>query len=87
MLRAPVPLVVIGARSTHLAVVAQALLVTLLWSSSFVLIKLGLRDLDLAPLSFAGLRYSLAAGLLLPLAWQQLRTVESWSTDRRLLAA
>jgi drug/metabolite transporter (DMT)-like permease len=44
--------------------------VTLLWSSSFVLIKLGLRDFDLAPLSFAGLRYSLAAAILLPLAWR-----------------
>ncbi|HSM49791.1 MAG TPA: DMT family transporter [Thermoanaerobaculia bacterium] len=43
---------------------ALALFVTFLWSTSWVLIKLGLRDL--APLSFAGLRYVLAALLLLP---------------------
>jgi drug/metabolite transporter (DMT)-like permease len=43
----------------------QALLVTFLWSTSWVLIKFGLRDLP--ALSFAGLRYLLAAVCLLPL--------------------
>ena len=47
---------------------AQALLVTFLWSTSWVLIKIGLQDLVLPPLTFAGLRYVLAALLLLPLA-------------------
>ncbi len=42
-----------------------ALLVTFLWSTSWVLIKLGLRQ-SLPPLSFAGLRYSLAFVLLIP---------------------
>lgn len=51
----------------------QALLVTLLWSSSWVLIKVGLDELDLAPLSFAGLRYVLAAIVLLPVALPALR--------------
>lgn len=51
---------------THLAAVALALFVTLLWSSSWVLIKWGL--VDIAPLPFAGLRYGLAALLLLPIA-------------------
>ncbi len=41
----------------------QALLVTVLWSTSWVLIKVGLSD-DLPPLTFAGLRYTLAAALL-----------------------
>lgn len=41
----------------------QALLVTFLWSTSWVLIKIGLSD-DLQPLTFAGLRYTLAAVLL-----------------------
>jgi drug/metabolite transporter (DMT)-like permease len=41
----------------------QALLVTFLWSTSWVLIKIGLSD-DLQPLTFAGLRYTLAAALL-----------------------
>ena len=44
--------------------VAEAVLVTFLWSSSFVLIKIGLRD-TLPPLSFAALRYSLAFVCLL----------------------
>ena len=43
-----------------------ALLVTLLWSTSWVLIKLGLRQ-SLPPLTFAGLRYMLAFLCLLPL--------------------
>jgi len=42
-----------------------ALLVTFLWSTSWVLIKLGLRQSP-PPLSFAGLRYSLAFLLLIP---------------------
>lgn len=41
----------------------QALVVTILWSTSWVLIKLGLGD-DLRPLTFAGLRYTLAAAVL-----------------------
>lgn len=51
---------------THLNAVALALFVTLLWSSSWVLIKWGL--VDIAPLPFAGLRYALAALLLAPIA-------------------
>jgi len=38
--------------------VAQALLVTFLWSTSFILIKWGL--LEIPPLTYAGLRYGLA---------------------------
>ncbi len=44
-----------------------ALFVTFLWSTSFVLIKLGLRQ-DIPPLMFAALRYMLAFLVLLPLA-------------------
>lgn len=50
---------------SHPGAVALALLVTLLWSSSWVLIRWGLDDEGLAPLSFAALRYALAALLLL----------------------
>jgi drug/metabolite transporter (DMT)-like permease len=46
--------------------VLQALLVTFLWSTSWVLIKIGLQDIP--ALTFAGLRYSLAFLCLLPLA-------------------
>ena len=44
----------------------QALFVTLLWSSSWVLIKVGLEAIP--ALTFAGLRYVLATLLLLPFA-------------------
>jgi len=44
----------------------QALLVTFLWSTSWVLIKLGLKS-SLPAITFAGLRYSLAFLCLLPL--------------------
>ena len=52
--------------SPHVKAVCQALLVTLLWSSSVVLIKIGLADIP--PLPFAGLRYTLAFLCLLPFA-------------------
>jgi drug/metabolite transporter (DMT)-like permease len=51
-------------RSPHLRAVLQAFLVTFLWSTSWVLIKIGLRDIP--ALSFAGLRYTLAFLCLLP---------------------
>ncbi|MFC2030183.1 DMT family transporter [Chloroflexota bacterium] len=53
-------------RDSHLGAVLQGLLVTFLWSLSWVLIKVGLQDLP--ALTFAGLRYSLAFLILLPLA-------------------
>jgi len=49
--------------------ILQALLVTFLWSTSWVLIKISLKDIP--PLTFAGLRYSLAAILLLPAMFRQ----------------
>lgn len=50
----------------HRRAVLQALFVTFLWATSWVLIKIGLRDIP--ALTFAGLRYFLAFTLLLPLA-------------------
>jgi drug/metabolite transporter (DMT)-like permease len=67
---------------------AETLLVTVLWASSWVLIKVGLADLDLRPLSFAGLRYALAATLLIPLAWRAInraRRSSDGGPDRRLV--
>lgn len=49
----------------HRLAVLQALLVTFLWSTSWVLIKFGLQDIP--ALTFAGLRYMLAFLCLLPL--------------------
>jgi drug/metabolite transporter (DMT)-like permease len=48
----------------HLLHVLQALLVTFLWSTSWVLIKIGL--VDIPALTFAGMRYALATLVLLP---------------------
>jgi len=45
--------------------IMEALLVTVIWSSSFVVVKFGLETLG--PLTIAGLRYSLGALALLPL--------------------
>lgn len=50
---------------SHLNAVLTALFVTVLWSSSWVLIKWGLADIR--PLAFAGMRYALAALLLAPI--------------------
>jgi drug/metabolite transporter (DMT)-like permease len=50
----------------HSRAILQALLVTFLWSTSWVLIKIGLEEIPALP--FAGLRYTLAFLFLLPLA-------------------
>ena len=52
--------------SPHSRAVLQALFVTFLWSTSWVLIKIGLADIP--ALTFAGLRYTLAFLCLLPFA-------------------
>ncbi|MDX1600633.1 MAG: DMT family transporter [Anaerolineales bacterium] len=53
-------------QKSHRKAVLQALFVTFLWATSWVLIKIGLREVP--ALTFAGLRYFLAFLLLLPLA-------------------
>jgi drug/metabolite transporter (DMT)-like permease len=50
--------------SPHWRAILQALLVTFLWSTSWVLIKFALDEIP--PLTFAGLRYTLAFLILLP---------------------
>lgn len=63
----------------HIKTILQALLVTLLWSSSFVIIKLGLDEIP--PILFAGLRYFLAFVVLLVISMskQKLEEVKSFS--------
>lgn len=51
----------------HLRTVWLALFVTVLWSSSWVLIRWGLDGEGLEPITFAALRYGLAAAILM--AW------------------
>ncbi len=52
-------------RHSHWRAILLALLVTFLWSTSWVLIKIGLKA-SLPAITFAGLRYSLAFVCLLP---------------------
>ena len=52
--------------SSHRTVALQALFVTFLWSTSYVLVKIGLREIP--ALTFAGIRYGLAFFVLLILA-------------------
>lgn len=52
-------------RPSHARAVWTALFVTMLWSSSWVLIRIGLDDEELPPLTFAGLRFTVAAMVLL----------------------
>lgn len=51
--------------SRHTIAILQALLVTFLWSTSWVLIKIGLNDIQIPAITFAGLRYGLAFLILL----------------------
>ena len=51
-------------RQSHLAAIATALSVTFLWSTSWVLIRWGLDSESLEPLTFAAIRYGLAAVVL-----------------------
>jgi drug/metabolite transporter (DMT)-like permease len=59
----------------RLVAAAETLLVTFLWATSWILIKVGLDDLDLQPVSFAGLRYALAAAILAPLGLRAIHAV------------
>ena len=65
---------------SHSIAVVQALFVTFLWSTSWVLIKLGLQEIP--ALTFAGLRYSLAFLILLPFLFrhQQLQVIRNLSS-------
>jgi drug/metabolite transporter (DMT)-like permease len=53
-----------GGAPSHRTAVALALLVTFLWSTSWVLIRWGLEGEHVPPITFAGLRYALGAAVL-----------------------
>ncbi len=57
--------------SSHGRAVLEALLVTFLWSTSWILMRIGLREIP--ALTFAGLRYTIAALVLLPGVWSACR--------------
>ncbi|MHA2153666.1 MAG: DMT family transporter [Candidatus Thorarchaeota archaeon] len=56
-------------RRTKIIAIVQALFVTTLWSSSFIIVKFGLAEIP--PITFAGLRYSIASLILLSLILSQ----------------
>ena len=66
---------------SHLKAILLALFVTFLWSTSFVIIKIGL--LEIPPLTFAGLRYTIAFLCLLPLAFTKANSAELKKLDRK----
>lgn len=65
---------------SHTAAIFAALFVTVLWSSSFVIIKLGLNEIP--PLTFAGLRYVIAVICLAPFAFKKDRVEEIKSLNK-----
>jgi drug/metabolite transporter (DMT)-like permease len=65
--------------------VLLGILVTFLWSTSVVLIRLGLTEEEVDPIGFAGVRFALAAILLLPLALPRLRAARVWTASPRSL--
>ena len=64
--------------SQRLRAILQALLVTFLWSTSWILIKVALEEIP--PLIFAGLRYTMAFIILLPALWKHKVQVRALST-------
>jgi drug/metabolite transporter (DMT)-like permease len=65
--------------------VILGVLVTFLWATSVVLIRIGVNDEAVDPLGFAGVRFALAAILLLPLALPRMRAAGNWRGSRRWL--
>jgi drug/metabolite transporter (DMT)-like permease len=65
-------------RDPHLTAVLQALFVTFLWSTSVILVKIGLEDIP--ALTFAGMRYFLAFLILLPffVISGRVKSVKKW---------
>lgn len=65
----------------NLRAILLALLVTFLWSTSFIIIKWGL--VEIPPLTFAGLRYSIAFICLLPFVFSKPRLKEIKELDKK----
>lgn len=69
--------------SRHTTAILQALLVTFLWSTSWILIKIGLNDIQIPAITFAGLRYGLAFVVLLAYGAYNHRLSDLKSLTRR----
>lgn len=67
------------------AAVTLGTIVTSLWATSVVLIRIGVSDEDVEPIGFAGTRFFLAAMLLLPVALPGIRAAPTWRGSGRWL--
>ena len=68
-------------KNSRTLMILIALFVVFLWATSWVLIKIGLRDIP--ALTFAGLRYSLAFIFLLPMVFPKKRRLSFRSISKR----
>lgn len=59
----------------RLYALVEAVFVTFLWSTSYILIKIGLREIN--SIAFASYRYALASALLLMLVFSKVNTVKN----------
>jgi drug/metabolite transporter (DMT)-like permease len=66
---------------SNIKAILLALLVTFLWSTSFVIIKIGLAEIP--SLTFAGLRYTIAFICLLPLAFTKKNSAQIKRLNRK----
>ncbi|MHA2025146.1 MAG: DMT family transporter [Candidatus Thorarchaeota archaeon] len=73
--------ITIDSRRTKIIAIVQALFVTALWSSSFVIVKFGLAEIP--PVTFAGLRYSIASLILLSLILSQTKMRDQMKSRSR----
>ncbi len=64
-------------KPSRAAAILEGGLVTLIWASSFVLVKMGL--VYVGPLTLAGMRYFLACLLVLPFVLRRGKSARSWS--------
>lgn len=62
-------------KPSRIVAILEGVFATLIWASSFVLVKLGLEQIG--PLTIAGLRYFLAALMLFPFAWRNSKAIRS----------
>lgn len=65
---------------SHITAILQALLVTFLWSTSFIIIKWGLTEIP--PLTYAGLRYFIAFLCFIPFLFRKKYTDEIKTLDK-----
>ena len=68
-------------KHSHLKAILLAMVVTFLWSTSFVIIKFVLAEIP--PLTFAGLRYSIAFVCLLPFAFTKKNSLQIKNLNKK----